>query len=544
LSYKPNNTHLPCPKCGSSDGYSIDDQGWGHCFVCSLNHKVDNKITSTAEDVFERDTETKNTSIPLSGLTNTFRSFRGISKETIQKFGVDVAGNPKASYEAKYPLYQGKKHVANKLRYAKTEDSKPFSIEGSLKDADMFGMHLFPAGSAKAITVTEGQDDCMAAFEMLGSKYPCVSIHSAGEAEKQARKHYEYLNSFDNIVLSFDRDTAGETAAKKFAGLFPIGKVKIFNHREYKDANEYLLANKAQAYSTQWWKAQPYRPDGLKLGSETLDDILNKPDHYTVQYPYESMNKMTYGLRLSEFVLLMADTGAGKTTFMKECAYKILMDPEVKEKGYGVGFLHLEEPIYDTALGLMSIHESKPYHLPDTPSTVEELKKAHGEIFGDDRAVLYDAFGSNEIEVILSKIRHMHALGCKYFFLDHLSILVSDQAGDERKDLDEISTKLKTLCMELNIAVVCVIHTNRTGQARGSAGPEKVANLHIHLLRDKEESDEWRRNVVKLVIKKNRFVGKTGPSSYLWYNPDTGRLAELDKDEIEQYEQGSSVEQW
>src|SRR3546814_9545774 len=69
----------------------------------------------------------------------------------------------------------------------------------------------------------------------------------------------------------------------------------------------------------------------------------------------------------------------------------------------------------------------------------------------------------------------MAALGCRYIMVDHLSIIVSDQSGDERKQLDEISTKIKTLTMNLDIAVFCVIHVNRQGQVRGSAGPEQVA---------------------------------------------------------------------
>ena len=27
-------THLPCNDCGSSDGMSLNDDGWTHCFVC------------------------------------------------------------------------------------------------------------------------------------------------------------------------------------------------------------------------------------------------------------------------------------------------------------------------------------------------------------------------------------------------------------------------------------------------------------------------------------------------------------------------------
>lgn len=94
--------------------------------------------------------------------------------------------------------------------------------------------------------------------------------------------------------------------------------------------------------------------------------------------------------------------------------------------------------------------------------------------------------------------------------------------------------------MELNIAVLCVVHTNRQGEVRGSAGPEQLANIHLALYRDKEDVDPWRRNVTKIVVKKNRFSGRTGPALWLWYNEITGRLMELTAEEIAQYEQGSS----
>lgn len=45
--------------------------------------------------------------------------------------------------------------------------------------------------------------------------------------------------------------------------------------------------------------------------------------------------------------------------------------------------------------------------------------------------------------------------GAKYIFLDHVSIVVSDGShGDERKALDEIMTKLRTLAQELDIRIV------------------------------------------------------------------------------------------
>jgi replicative DNA helicase len=130
----------------------------------------------------------------------------------------------------------------------------------------------------------------------------------------------------------------------------------------------------------------------------------------------------------------------------------------------------------------------------------------------------------------------MHAQGCDYIFLDHLSIIVSDQSGDERKQLDELSTKLKTLCMELNIALIAVIHENRSGEIRGTAGVGQLANMVIQAKREIKSKDNWRRNVICLSVNKNRFSGTTGPSSYLFFDTDTGRLRELGEADILKYD--------
>jgi twinkle protein len=282
-------------------------------------------------------------------------------------------------------------------------------------------------------------------------------------------------------------------------------------------------------------------PDGLVFGPDMWDKIINRPQHFQTPYPFPGLNKITYGIRLSEFVVVNAPTGVGKTSLLKEIEYGILTNPEVIEKGYGIGFLHLEEMDTDLALGLMSIHANKRYNLPDTEKTVDELRQVYDAIVNTSRVVIYDHFGSNEIDGLLAKVRHMAALGCKYIVLDHLSIVVSDQSGDERKQLDEIATKMKTLCMELNIAVIAVIHQNRQGQIRGTAGVEQLANIIIRLERDLITADAWRRNITKVTVDKNRFCGRTGPASWLFFDDITGRMTELDVEGIAKYEEGGSL---
>ena len=503
--------------------------------MCEAYTKGDN-----TEAVAITTTTTKLTPIPTE-----FRGLddRKISAATAKKYGVTYGGPSKHIY----PYFDPDgRHVANKQR----NEDKRFAIEGQWTLATLFGQQLFEPGEAKFITLTEGECDAMAAFEMLGSRFPVVSVHSAGQAKKNVADNFEYLNAFENIVICFDRDEPkekpdgsvfypGQEAAQEVAGMFEPGKVKVFTPRDFKDANDYLLAGKGDQFSKQWWQAPVHTPSGLKLGKDMWDEISTPKNFETVTYPWDGLEKMTYGIRLSEFVVVTAETGIGKTSILKEIEFHLL-----KNTTRGIGLLHLEEPNSDTALGLMSIAANKPHHLPDVRAgvTPDELRGYYDSTVNTNRIVIWDHFGSNSIYEILAKVRHMHNLGCKYIILDHLSIVVSDQSGDERKQLDEISTKLKTLCMELNIAVIAVIHQNRQGQIRGTAGVEQLANIVFKLHRDKTDIDPWRRNVTRVVVEKNRFSGKTGPCAWLWYNEVTGRLVELDEAERNAFEQGGTVE--
>lgn len=539
--------HTECSACNSSDACAWHDDGHGFCHSCRTyfppTEQKEKRHTLSEQGL-------KNTSV--TPVTDVFRAIpkRGLTEAAIAKYQIGINLDKTKDVAHLYPYFKDGSHVANKVRKRTIKD---FYWEGSPSAAELFGQHLFPAGGHKAITLVEGELDAASAWQLLGCRYPVVSVPSVGHAVKAVKTNFEYLNAFDEIVVCFDVDEAkikpdgseffpGQEAAKKVAEMFAPGKCRIMTLQEGKDPNEYLTKNiDSKKFVQEWWHAPRFSPTGLKPGSTMWDEIVNRPSSFSIPYPWEALNQKTFGIRLSEAVLLMADTGVGKTSIFKEIEHSILTSPEVIEKGYGVGFLHLEEPNFDTALGLLSIEKNKPYHLPDTPRSNEELRDAYDKVLNNERAIFYDHFGSNDIEEILAKVRFMSVMGCKYIFIDHLSIIVSDQSGDERKQLDEISTKLKTLTMELNIAVFCVIHTNRDGQARGSAGPEKVANIHMSLHRSKKDPDPWRRNVLKIEIEKNRFSGRTGPTLWLFYDEGTGRLIELDEVAITKYEEGLSI---
>lgn len=531
--------HEGCPECGSSDGLAIytDNE---NCFVCGYHKNYDNEGEDRISDKHEVRHAADRNLTPVPQQDQIAIKDRGISAGAVNKYKVTVNTNPESPVGHVYPYFDSNgAHVANKVR---RKGEKAFFWEGDVASGTLFGQQLFLAGG-KAITIVEGECDALAGFQLTGSKYPCVSVKSSSEAKRNCADNFEYLDSFEKIVICMDNDEPGQKAANQIAQLFAPGKVHILKLQLCKDPNDYLVKGLEKEYVNEWFRAPAYMPDGLKLGSdmELLDEIINYKEPECIPYPWTGLNQKLYGIRLSELTLFTADTGIGKTTFMKEIEYALLQSEELKERGYGVGFLHLEEPKRETLLGMLSIHHNKPYHLPDTPKSEEDIRKAYKEVLDNKRVVVYDHFGSNEIDTILAKIRHMVALGCRYIVLDHLSIIVSDQSGDERKQLDEISTKLKSLTMNLQIAVIAVIHINRQGQVRGSAGPEQVSNNVVRLTRDKKEIDEWRRNVTQMDVEKCRLSGRTGPACWIYYDNETGRLQELSPEMAKKFQDGGSL---
>jgi twinkle protein len=543
-----NQEHLPCPCGKSSDAFSIyEDNGWGMCFSgnCDKPRWSPEKMKKADYDPgvapmkqVERAfgvPDKQPVAVEDDNIVHEDLLARGLTKATLKRYKVDISNKDRAIF----PIV----NTRNEIVAAKTRlYPKTFKVEGTLKGSGLWGRDAFPAGSAKAITVTEGYEDAMAVYQMTGSKFPAVSIHASGSVVGDCRVDFEYLNSFETIVFCFDNDEAGKKAATKAVENlpFPIGKVKVMFVNKGKDASDYLKKQWDAAFQAEWWKAETFKPDGLVFGKDLLEDLLKEEQYFMVDYPFKGLNSKTYGLRTSELTIIHAPPKVGKTSFVKHIEHKLLTDPVIIDRNYGIGFMHFEESKKDTGLGLISIHNGVPYHLPDVAKPEQEITDAFNILLNNNRVVIYDHFGSNNVDVVLAKVRHMAAMGCKYIVIDHLSIIVSDQSGDERKQLDEILTKLKTLTMELDLCVIAVIHENRQGEIRGTMAAQQLANIVIALTRNKLDADPWRANVTEVIVEDNRFCGRSGTACYLYYDEATARMTQITDEQALSFEAGGS----
>mgnify|MGYP005988967845 FL=1 len=534
--------HLPCPLCSSSDAVSVNADNSAYCFSCQqfikeYDMELEPTITKSNNEYEVKDFMKDSNYAEIID--------RNISEDTCKKFGVTVKmdnmGNIISHY---YPYHdtQGAK-IATKTRYTKL---KEFSIQGNTKDSGLFGQHLFSKN--KYCIITEGELDALSSYQMMlkGTYHtPVVSIKNGiTSAVKDVKASLEWLeNNFDNVIINFDNDEHGREGAMKVAELFSPGKCKIMHLPEgLKDASDCLTQNKIQIYNKTFWDAKTFAPDGIINANTLLDDVLKPITKSFVQYPFEGLNKITYGLRPSELVTFTAGSGLGKTQVMREVVHHIIKSTEDK-----IGLLMLEETPVITSKGLMSVEANQRLHLPDVHVSKEEMKTYFDATVGTGRVFMFDHFGSNSIDNIVSRVRFLaKGLDCKYIVIDHVSIIVSDQShGDERRALDEIMTRLRTLVQETGVSMIVVSHLRRPdgkgheegaatslSQLRGSASIGQLSDMVIGLERDAQNDDPEVRNTTRIRVLKNRFSGITGPCCDLKYDIDTGRLKEVKSDDF------------
>ena len=250
--------HQPCPLCGSSDAASINEDGSAYCFSCDkrvndytkltqfeLINNLD-KLAVAMENPSVEDFKVKQTN-SINEIEGSFEALtdRGISLSTAKKFNVKVVKNIEGEIIKHFYPYSIAAEVTS---YKVREVGKHFSWRGSSQGTGLFGQSVFK-DSGKYITLVEGECDAMAAYELLGSKWPVVSIKSgAAGAARDVKHSIEFLEGYDNIVINFDNDKAGRDAAKKVARLLPPGKAKILTlPDDFKAPNEMRKAGRKQS---------------------------------------------------------------------------------------------------------------------------------------------------------------------------------------------------------------------------------------------------------------------------------------------------------
>ncbi len=522
-----HNQPCPNPDCGSSDALQIYENHTATCFSCqtwfpaNTDYK-DKEFTNVEKPKkpFVLDVE----KLRVAGFKD-----RKISKEVAEFFGVKSAFNEDGEVDTHYYPYGEGIYKVRKL-------PKMFSCIG--KPTTLFGMDKFGTGG-KRLIVTEGELDAMAvaqaSLDKYGKIYPVVSIPSASNV-KTLLTHRDWVRSFDTVVLCLDNDEAGEKAkaeAIKYVGADKVRLAKL----PVKDPSQMFIEKGGQQLLLTIWEASKYTPVGI-LGRDELWEALKAyNDIESVPYPMclDALNTKTKGMRENEIVLFTSGTGSGKSTILREIVWHIIdTTPSM------VGIVSLEESPAETTRKLSGIP------LNVNPSyrelTESELESGFRSVFGDDRIMVLDHQGSMEDSTLFEKLEYMALSGCKYLFIDHITILVSEGVdgltGNEA--IDKTMNDLLRLCKRYPVWIGLVSHLRKTptgktsfeeGQLpslddiKGSGSIKQISNDIIAFARDMSHDDDRIRNHIKMRVLKCRFTGLTGNVPGVDYDYPTGRLS-------------------
>lgn len=330
-------------------------------------------------------------------------------------------------------------------------------------------------------------------------------------------------------------DEPGRKAANDAATLITPGKAYIINlPHPYKDANDMLKAGQTAALVTALWQATPYRPDGIINAQDLLEEVLREPAQgFTIAFP--KLSHACRGVHRGKLLLLTAGSGIGKSTIAHEITYELLT-----KYNQTLGILALEENPKRVADRYVGIYLGKRVDLDHHDVTEEELKEAYRNTLSTGRVWIYDHFGSQEADILMSKIRYMAvSLKCDFILIDHISIAISglDEtiSGDERKLIDVLMTRLRSLVEETGVGIIAICHLKNPPQGksyskglevelnalRGSGTLSHIPDFVVALERDQQGEEP---NKGRIRILKNRHVGITGLMDTVQFDADTGRL--------------------
>ena len=538
--------HLPCDKCGSSDALALYDDGHTHCFSCGVTTQptdgdadecdTEEHIDNTVSSSCIYDKERYLTDVHFTPLTR-----RKLSERTCRRYGYQIG------------TYFGETvHIAPYFNDVGEETGckirgkdKDFKVLGKIP-CRFFGQHLFSGG--RKLVITEGEIDCLSVSQSQDNKYPVVSLpQGVQSAKKVIKENLAWLSNFEEVILMFDMDAPGRKAVKECAPLFPPTQVKIAV-LPLKDASECMMNGDAASIVRAIWDAAPYRPDGIINPKEEKQHLLvdeEGADGKAYPFPWNvELNDMTGGgIRKGELILMTAGTGIGKSTAAREIAYHLKMD-----EGLKIGMLMLEESPKKTMRDLLSIYREKPLHLMwSRERGTKETSKAFDAVFGDGRFLLYDHFGSLGEDRLLSAIRYLIVgEGCDFVVLDHISIAVSaleTSGADERKTIDVVMTKLRSMVEETGAGVLVISHLRKPDSKqgnpfeeggkinldalRGSGSLKQLPDTIIALERNQQAENPEEKNLLTLRLLKCRFTGQTGLAGLLRWNGKKNRIEEV-----------------
>lgn len=481
-------------------------------------------------------------------------NYRGIREESNRFFGhltkMDSEGNVLARY---YPETNSKGKVVGYKCRNHPKDFTHGKIGNTGSKSQLSGQVKYKTGG-KYVLIVGGEEDKVAAYQMLrdndikrgNDAFTGVAVVSPtiGEsgAAKQIAAQYNFLDSFEIIVVGMDNDAAGKEAAIAVANVLPKEKVRIATWSS-KDPNQMLLEGKEAQFVRDFYNAKPLISTGVKdsttmleaMKDELLAEKISLPPHM-----HRLQEAMGGGIRQQRIVNIIGDTSAGKSTHVNSMVYHWIFNAPAP-----VCVVSLEATEGQYALDIASLHLEKNLHwYNDGKEIVDYLDRNDVKALLDN--LMYKEDGTpryyiiderdGSIELLEKQMERMfRQYGCRIFVIDVLTDILRGSAETKQED----HMKWQKQFVKNGATLVNVLHTrkppiNAEGKARkvteydalGSGTFVQSAAINIVINRDKM-ADGVEKNTTYVDMPKCRG-GKTGEICKLYYDFESRKVYDYD----------------
>jgi twinkle protein len=531
----------PCPQCRENgrdttgNHLMIFQDGGGYCNRCGyvkpsegLEEPSDHINTGVGMNVADVQ------KLPIAALTQ-----RGIAKDIAERYGVRVeydegTGEEKAYY---YPIETDRGVIAYHVRdLPKTFHRVGESTKG--KQIKLGGQSTCQPGGKKLL-ICEAQDDGLAASQMLWRKYPNYLPNVVwlwGANTKLITDNLDFINSYQEVLLSFDMDEAGQKVVEEAVKI--IGdKAKVVKLEE-KDANDMLLNGKSASFINAFFSAKSFTPVGIVEGGIGLEILLTPIEKgIKVDTLPNTMEKLQ-GLRQGELTIVLAPAGVGKTTISKEIGYAL------NKAGKKIVHVFLEEDLKKTQQSYIAmdnnVHLAK-FRKDPSCIPVDKVTESYNKLV--ENQLYLDHWGSMSPDEVMKHFRYGANWGAEFGILDHISMVFSGtETTNERKEIDMLLTNMAAFTRESGMHLVVISHIKRTNRpfrksdaypywetvasdaGRGSGAFEQLAD-NIITLEVEYMDEDMNKGRIRTRVAKNREWSTLGVGDILTYSYETGRIS-------------------
>ena len=438
----------------------------------------------------------------LDSATTKFLKSRGFTDETIKAFRI----GEKDSDTVMFPYF--KNGVVTNVKYRSISSKKKMWQE---KEAEPT---LFNRDNiqGKNLVIVEGEYDCMA----LGQYgIESVSVPSGASDFRWLETEWDYLDTFNEIILCLDNDPAGKEATRMLAAKIGEYRCSIVSLPK-KDANDCLKAGVGKAGMQKYIsESKPIKPATLVSPSHyrtKVKELFSKgKELFGTETPWTKLDKILKGWRMSELTIWSGRNGSGKSTILNQVILSL-------------GMKDIRSCIYSGEMPPERyLRWAIVQHLRDSNPVPEQIDDALDWM--DGRLYILDIRAGVKPDKLTSDFEYAaRRYDVKHFIVDSL-MKVSLQGKDEYESQKEFVDGLCNFVQRLECHVHLVAHprkgmsdTDEPGKVdvKGSSHITDLADNVLVLYRLDEKTKEKVLSKggdppdMRLFVKKNREFGNEG----------------------------------